>query len=590
MPKKTTQKEAELKVQEVCQEHNFTYKPFVYKNVRMKIHLTCSNGHEFVREYSNFINRKGQCVECVGKQSKPSQEEAIEKVLNICNEHNYSLVGDFIYVNSKSILNLKCNNDGHEWNIKYTSFVNTGYRCAKCNGTAKYNIEELKSKIQEISETKKNKIIKCDLAEKDVLRKSKITVECINGHVKETSVAAYLRGSDCVRCASKKRNNYAPDGIISFVNNLCEEKSYTLISIDDCTKKSQTRITLQCNNDNYQWSTSISHLYNGTECPRCTKTGKLTENEIIENVNKICLEKNFKIINSIPTGGFDISFEVECEDEHIFQTTYTKLVKRGTGCHHCCKTTRISTDEAIKNVLQICEETNFKLVKEFEYTNNMTKIQIQCIEDGYIWDTNYANFTRGKQCCPRCVGLETLTQEEAEANVLSTAYERGYFLYQPYLHNGVSTKIHIECSKDGTQWSPTYETFVRRKNGCPTCAGKEQTFAYINTIQKKHNNTSELIGFKYGVETVLGSRTKRQNSCSIYEISRLTTFVFEHTNNCKAAENECSTIFKNKNMKLFGTHGIIPKDEMSDGFTETTLPEDLNLIREIYIKHGGVEI
>lgn len=591
LPALTSQENAENKVQSVCDEHNLTFTPFVFISSKMKIELTCSHGHITTREYCNLTSRRGGCTICSGKRIPLDPEKAKMRVLELCNEFDYSIVGEFNYKNSHTPLTLKCDKDGHVWDSKYTSFVNTGYRCAKCNGTAKVTSDELHLKIKTISEKHNHKIHSYTLLDKGV-RNTKIKYECSNGHEKEVTLAAYFRESGCLRCTNRRSTNkYSPEEIVKFVINLCKEKKYTLIGIDNYNNKSSTKISLKCNTDSYEWTTSINHLTNGTTCPRCNSTGKLTPEEITTNVKNVCEEKSFSIVDDIPVGNHNKLFKLKCSEGHTFDTTYTKLIKRGSGCYHCTELQRRTTDEANAIVVAICENSEFRLFEKFDYVNIMTPIKVQCIKDDYVWNTTYAHFTRGKQCCPRCNGQEIISQEEAEKNIKDICLTRGYELTQPYIHDGIMSRIHLECTKDGSKWSPIYQAFVNKGTGCPTCAGREQTYAYISSIKKENiDGTFDLIGYKYGIETILGSRTYDQDRRSIHKIERLSTYIFEHTNDCKAAEYECCSILKKKNIGNFGMSGIISKEEMQDGFTETTTVDELEFIIETYKKFGGVEI
>jgi len=142
------------------------------------------------------------------------------------------------------------------------------------------------------------------------------------------------------------------------------------------------------------------------------------------------------------------------------------------------------------------------------------------------------------------------------------------------------TKLNMHCMLCNNTFTVPYTNFVDSKQGCPICArsGKEFRVCYINGIYDKE----ELIGVKFGITSnTAHKRCYYQNSKSCYSIRQLESYRMPSNISCIEAENEC---LKELQCKLF------TKQEVPDGYTETTHAGNISKIVEIYKKYGGVKI
>jgi len=137
---KTTQEEADKKVQDKCIRMNYTLlEPFVYIDAnKTRLKLKCNiDGHIWTTSYNNFINNSTNCLICSYKNngylSRTKQEEAEQRVIDKCIRMNYTLLEPFVYIGAnKTRLKLKCNIDGHIWTTSYNSFINSDNGCKIC--------------------------------------------------------------------------------------------------------------------------------------------------------------------------------------------------------------------------------------------------------------------------------------------------------------------------------------------------------------------------------------------------------------------------------------------------------------------------
>lgn len=64
-----------------------------FKNVRTKLNLEClKDGHKWTASINDIINNGTGCPKCAGN-AKPTEQEALQKCINICKEMNYDVVG-----------------------------------------------------------------------------------------------------------------------------------------------------------------------------------------------------------------------------------------------------------------------------------------------------------------------------------------------------------------------------------------------------------------------------------------------------------------------------------------------------------------
>ena len=78
---------------------------------------------------------------------KLAPEKVEERILQRCQEMNYTLIEPFIYQNNQSLIHLRCNLDGYEWNPMYYNFITNKTGCPKCDGNLKLTQKEAEEKV-----------------------------------------------------------------------------------------------------------------------------------------------------------------------------------------------------------------------------------------------------------------------------------------------------------------------------------------------------------------------------------------------------------------------------------------------------------
>ncbi|QDB74017.1 endonuclease [Aeromonas phage 2L372X] len=110
--------------------HGFTEE---FKNQNTKLNLEClKDGHKWIARINDIINSDKGCPKCSGVY-KPTEQEALQKCIDICKEMDYDVVGfvDKYRTTHKTRFEYICKTHGKQ-NVSYHSFVNQGSRCNGC--------------------------------------------------------------------------------------------------------------------------------------------------------------------------------------------------------------------------------------------------------------------------------------------------------------------------------------------------------------------------------------------------------------------------------------------------------------------------
>ena len=160
--------------------------------------------------------------------------------------------------------------------------------------------------------------------------------------------------------------------------------------------------------DNHEWLLTYYYLIHDIGCPKCSCKLKITQEEAENNINEICLKKNyillkpFKYINTKKT-----KLYLKCnKDNYEWLSTYDCLIS-GRGCYKCSNKRKgdrlkLTQEEVERKVNEICLKKNYVLTKQFNYIDSKkTKIYLRCNKDNHEWSLRYNDLMNNKGC-PNC--------------------------------------------------------------------------------------------------------------------------------------------------------------------------------------------
>ncbi len=104
-----------------------------FKNVYTKLNLEClKDGHRWTASIHSVINNGSSCPKCSGNLEL-TEQEALQKCVDICKEMNYDMVGfgDGYKGAYKTTLNYNCKVHGKQ-TVTYKNFVYNATRCKGC--------------------------------------------------------------------------------------------------------------------------------------------------------------------------------------------------------------------------------------------------------------------------------------------------------------------------------------------------------------------------------------------------------------------------------------------------------------------------
>ena len=283
---------------------------------------------------------------------------------------------------------------------------------------------------------------------------------------------------------------------------------------------------------------------------------------------------------------FECAKDPELFGDAIFWATLSDL-KRGQmacGCARLVKWTKSQWEILARRTSQEMGFT-FQGWSSDTFTGATTKCRILCSKHG-TWETTTAsNLIKLKRGCPKCGNESKAVDRKPHKNAVT---DKEFFSTGKYHPDTVFKRIGQRDGKGSVYWSvdcplcgiigEAQADALKRGVCCCGCnnSGNQNT-AYINIIQDKDTP----IALKFGVTCDIDRRKREQSSGCIYDVINTHVFHFMDRDMCRAAEKKCKT-------SLFC--GVIPRNEMKNGFSETTYLSNLENIIQIFTTYGGVEL
>lgn len=218
------------------------------------------------------------------------------------------------------------------------------------------------------------------------------------------------------------------------------------------------------------------------------------------------------------------------------------------------------------------------------YTGQLNKILIRDPDFG-IFEQVPAEHLRGHGHTKRGHLSQSRKKTSTQERFISrgTAIHNGLYLYDAVQFVNMTTPVLVRDPIWGLFELVPYSHL--RGTGHPKRAGQDYKYNYICEVL---DSTGNIICLKYGIESTYEARTNSQNKKCIYEVKRLCTFVAVDNDSCTTAEKECKKLVHEYNLRTYGSCGVLTKEQMLDGFTETAEEHFLQTICDIYEKHGAV--
>lgn len=214
-----------------------------------------------------------------------------------------------------------------------------------------------------------------------------------------------------------------------------------------------------------------------------------------------------------------------------------------------------------------------------KFNGKTTKLDLECLKDGYKWTAMVHDINHKGSGCPRCKGVTVAEQKKTPEHValqkcIDICKEMNYkdigFL-EGYKNN--KSRFEYICKIHGKQ-VVKYDAFVNSGTRCNGCAisgystNKQGTFYVYQWIKDNHSF------IKFGITNQKElSRIKKQKRGTEYKYKKIWSETFEDGSIPLYIEN----YIKNSGIEI----GIMSKEEFQDGFTETTNISNLVVLENI---------
>lgn len=346
---------------------------------------------------------------------------------------------------------------------------------------------------------------------------------------------------------------------------------------------SKTKIKILCKLHGCFEQLPSEHLY-GKGCYSCSGKKRKTTEQFIKEAKEI--HGDLYDYSKVVYSGQKVTVKIICKTHDEFeQKPFDHL--QGKGCQCCGKdkssNSRVmSSEEYFKRILEKYGDTYDYSLMDYKGFNE--PITIICKEHGAFSKT--AKVFLRTSACPVC-GLNSL--KESKRLTTESFITRCNSIYGKSLdftntkYTSFDGLVEYVCPVHGLRTAKAY-ALLHDKSGCTACTeyggySKDKIgYLYINYIVTKDNNDF----IKLGITNNYAGRMRTflsKNNANIIDCVNLDTFEFDGKY-CYNLEYFIKTALKDK-------IGIITKDYLPDGYTETVSVDNLNLIYKLINLYKG---
>lgn len=264
----------------------------------------------------------------------------------------------------------------------------------------------------------------------------------------------------------------------------------------------------------------------------------------------------------------------------IFETDISNLKagKLPCGCSLAPKWTEGQMKVRLKRKSLESNDVSFIDFAE-SFKGNTTKIILSCNQHGEWSTSNVANYLNRGKGCPSCrrQAFGAARKKSDEDMIESFFFGNTFHKDTKFTRTNKTSFWSVYCPVCDT----TNDSFSGSLQvGCKPCrcSRQDQKYAYVNVIK----DAEIVIAVKFGITGKSSKeRSYEQNRKSVFDVSNLITWEFSSQQLARSAEKFCKD-----NLDT----AILLKEEMPDGYTETTFPSNIDFIIRTFDHYGGVKI
>ena len=258
----------------------------------------------------------------------------------------------------------------------------------------------------------------------------------------------------------------------------------------------RTKLILKCNVCGYIWKTTTYDKFvsRTSQCPKCSKKYKRTEEEIINDIQKRCKELNYSFL------GFENNSEKinrstklilkcnVCGDEWN-TTTVLNFLRHDRNSHKCGRKNQKSNSKIYVNIDVLKNRIEKKIgntslfferfcfsEKEYHGTTGGQKVLLKCTKCGSLieYSINTILYSKNGLKCKKCEFNGKLDNETATKLIEDKCKLLNYtflgYNNDKNRYDGKDTKLILKCNVCGYIWKTTnYYTFTTGVIKCVGC-------------------------------------------------------------------------------------------------------------------------
>ena len=334
---------------------------------------------------------------------------------------------------------------------------------------------------------------------------------CLKDKCKEKTFGIFIfcktHAKELLKSLYKKYKKWSPSNV-GYIN-IKKINNYVNVIMENIEEKhiskgNNSKVPIICVMCKYIWSPIIKNIINnGYGCPECAGNVPYTLQRFNDRIND----------NKEMREKFDIS---KVEEKHISKGVYSKVpikcmmckynwspvinsvINGGHGCPECAGNvpwTLQRFNDRINDNKEMREKFDISKVEEKHISKgNNSKVPIKCMKCEYNWSPTIDSVIRGRGC-PECAGKVPWTLQRFKDRINDNKEMREKFdisnVEEKHISNGAKSKVPIKCRKCKYIWSPTIDSVINNKSGCPKCSGSkgysEGQIEWLKYLMKIHN-------------------------------------------------------------------------------------------------------
>lgn len=354
---------------------------------------------------------------------------------------------------------------------------------------------------------------------------------------------------------------------------------YPIHKWGDISSKTLVPISCSEHGDFFQSMSNHTHSTSPTGCPICSGKVNKTRSERIHHCSTVHDDKyDYSLWPDEISAKTKVETICKTCGKHWFHNVDNHV--RGRGCPNCKKEIRVKPKHDSK--LEKCEKyisqaksihSNFYSYELIEPKFNIKSLQpILCPDHGIFYSIFYNHVVKSSEC-PKCMSDKMKQKHmfgyDRWVQILSEIHSNYSFRKHEDGSDTGKSRIYVTCPIHG-EWECS--VFSLTKHGCPSCAGQSQNMFYINSVEN--------LCLKYGIAKNVNNRISSQNNKNPLKMKTIVKFIFDDYSSCRRCESEIKRVLS----------PVLTKDDLPDGWTETSEFSNMDYIINQVKKFGGIRV